>query len=362
MSGFMAPRDISLLVTHRCNLSCAHCSAMSHGDLPRELSPGQWAGILDRLADMRVLQLTITGGEPLARPDFEELWGEISSRPFRLFLNTNGTLIDRAVARVLRNTLPRLGSLMLGLDGADGGMHDSLRGEGSFDRLLHGVQHLRRAEIPFGFYCTVTTANRDALSGIAQLAFDRGADWIKFNYFVYAGPESSAELRIPPGERRSAGLEVKRLAGIWPCRVSGTVLQMEELAEQALAGNAPLAGSGGGCGAGWSRLAILPDGTVAPCDHLCHIGLGSLLEHDLPLIVEEGEAARAFRSMIARNRSDPPAGVSSREEAGICDDCPWEAHCPPGCPVQHMAGCGVDGPRDECLRLYLGSGVRSNGS
>jgi radical SAM protein with 4Fe4S-binding SPASM domain len=311
---------------------------------------------------MRVLQLTITGGEPLARPDFAELWGEISSRPFRLFLNTNGTLIDGAVVRILRDTLPRLGSLMLGLDGSDSGMHDSLRGQGAFDGLLRGVEHLRGAEIPFGFYCTVTTANRAALARIAQLALDSGADWIKFNYFVHAGPESRAELRIPPEERRPIGLEAKRLAGLWPGRVSGTVLQMEELAERALRGDARLRGSGSGCGAGWSRFAVLPDGSVAPCDHLCHIRLGNLLEHDLPFIVESCDASREFRRMLERGRRTPRAGSSSGSEPGICADCPWETVCPSGCPVQDMAGCGVDGPRDECLRLYLRNGAHKNGS
>ncbi|MCD4847869.1 MAG: radical SAM protein, partial [Candidatus Aegiribacteria sp.] len=67
---FVPPREANLLITHRCNLSCRHCGVYSHGKLQGELSPAQWGIVLDKLAEAKLLTLTLTGGEPFMREDF----------------------------------------------------------------------------------------------------------------------------------------------------------------------------------------------------------------------------------------------------------------------------------------------------
>ncbi len=94
----LAPRQANILITNRCNLSCRHCGVYSHGPLKDELSFQEWIEVFDHLVHHKVIELTITGGEPLTRPDFIDLWSEIIRKPFRLNLNTNAILMTEEIA------------------------------------------------------------------------------------------------------------------------------------------------------------------------------------------------------------------------------------------------------------------------
>ena len=343
------PMSMSILITGRCNLDCAHCSVTSHGALPGELGLEGWRTVLDRLEQARVLQLTITGGEPLARPDFAELWAELSARPFRLYLNSNGTLIDGSAARLLAGTGKRFDSVMIGLDGPSSDAHDALRGRGAFDAMMKGVSSLAGEGVPFGFYCTVSRLNADLLDETAELALSLGALWIRLNYLTLAGPAIDSSLSLPVEMRRPAGRKALELAGRFPGRVSGTAVQMEALARRLEKG---LRAEAGSCGAGSTRLSVLPDGQAIPCDHIPHFTLGSLLERSLREIVD-GRRASEFREMLHGR------AWLSDEMRQRCSSCPYIDACSPGCPVQAFglddAG-GPSGTPEECVAVYMSEG------
>lgn len=207
---WVSPREANLLITGGCNLNCRHCSVLSFGALKKDLSLKKWAGILDDLAGNKLLKLTITGGEPMARPDFLEFMEEVARRPFRYSVNTNGTLVTGAVIKSLRKHSGRLDDIMVSLDGPDRGTMDSQRGKGVFDRMVLGVTKIREAGLPFGFYCTVTTLNIDRLEETAELATTLGANWIKFNHFLLAGPGLGLEIVPGATEITGAGKRLKK--------------------------------------------------------------------------------------------------------------------------------------------------------
>lgn len=68
--------DIEL--TERCDNDCIHCCInLPAGDAEapaRELTTEQWKDVLQQAADLGCLQVRFTGGEPLLRSDFEELY------------------------------------------------------------------------------------------------------------------------------------------------------------------------------------------------------------------------------------------------------------------------------------------------
>ncbi|MBN1434603.1 radical SAM protein [Candidatus Fermentibacterales bacterium] len=337
------------MVTGRCNLSCPHCSVLSHGELPGELDLAGWRSVFESLAELRVLQVTVTGGEPLMREDFPELWRMLSRMPFRLYLNTNATLLSERSAEALAESLPRLDCVMTSLDGPDSSTHDAIRGDGAFSKAMSGTGRLRDLGVPFGFYCTVVTLNRDRLEETVELARQSGARWIRLNYFVEAGPGSESGLAIPLRERREIGRQVLRLARARPGFVTGTALRMEEYALEVEAGGGRPRGLP--CGAGLDRLVILPDGSVAPCDHIPHVILGHILRDSLEDILS-GIAAREFRAIVE-------ARSAARE--GPCAECAWFDVCQPGCPVQWFAAAPVcdqvfGAPRLDCLKSYIEGG------
>ena len=201
---FIPPREANLLITHKCNLSCRHCSVYSHGKLPGELSPAEWGMILDKLADAKLFTLTLTGGEPFMREDFPEILHEVLKRPFRVNINTNATLITDEIAELLADSMPRLDSVMVSLDGDSPATHDAIRGEGVFEKTMNGVRKLKYANIPIVFYCTVNSVNIDRIEQTAELAARYGNS-IKFNTFIDSGPNSDSELNPNPTQIKKAG-------------------------------------------------------------------------------------------------------------------------------------------------------------
>lgn len=78
-----------------------------------------------------------TGGEPLLREDLFELIAYAKSRGFAVFIATNGTLITKEVAKLLRKY--NVG-VVIGLDGMNPEVHDSIRGvEGAYDAVIAGI-------------------------------------------------------------------------------------------------------------------------------------------------------------------------------------------------------------------------------
>ena len=103
-------------------------------------------GIADQARAMGVRQWAISGGEPLLRPDFSEIFDYVTRRSVTYSWNTNGTLITPRIAGLLR----RKGSKMVSLYGATPDIHDKItRNAGSFEAVLQGMAYLREAGAGF---------------------------------------------------------------------------------------------------------------------------------------------------------------------------------------------------------------------
>src|SRR5262245_48139106 len=88
---------VMLELTYRCNLDCVYC----YNDLGARgtpLSVGQYLAMLDELAQMRVLHLVLTGGEPLAHPDFFAIGGRARELGFCVRVKSNGHALRGALA------------------------------------------------------------------------------------------------------------------------------------------------------------------------------------------------------------------------------------------------------------------------
>lgn len=174
-------------LTRRCNLRCRHCYTCSADvNFPGELSTAEAQAVMDDLRDFQVPALILSGGEPLARPDFVELAEYARTRDFRyLGLSTNGTKITGKAA----DDVARLGFDYVGisLDGL-GAMNDWFRGkEGAFDDALRGVRVCKKLGVKVGLRFTITDDNAHMLEGMLDLCQDEGVDKFYLSHLVYAG-------------------------------------------------------------------------------------------------------------------------------------------------------------------------------
>ena len=140
------PLFLDVATTYRCQCKCVHCSATGQAGPGEMLSTGEVKALLDEAAAMGVLQLILSGGEPLLREDIMDIVRHAYERGMLVRLNTNGLLMTPERARELK----RAGCALVGLsiDSARPEVHDRLRGvPGLFDRAMEAVENLREAGI-----------------------------------------------------------------------------------------------------------------------------------------------------------------------------------------------------------------------
>ena len=105
------PITANFELTPTCTLNCDMCFIHTernvverHGGL---LPLQQWLDWAEQLQDMGTLFILLTGGEPMLYPHFKELYTRLREMGFILTLNTNGTLIDNEMVRILQTHKPR---------------------------------------------------------------------------------------------------------------------------------------------------------------------------------------------------------------------------------------------------------------
>ncbi len=170
----------------RCNLTCAHCYALSADhEYEGELRTDEVFTVMDDLKAFRVPVLILSGGEPLLRPDLFEIAARAKAQGFYVGLSTNGTLIDEAMAdRIAATGFDYVGISLDGLRET----HDRFRRlAGAFDASLAALRHLRRREVRLGLRYTMTAMNAHDLDPLLQLMRDEGVDKFYFSHLNYAG-------------------------------------------------------------------------------------------------------------------------------------------------------------------------------
>ena len=170
----------------RCNLTCKHCYSLSADtDFKGELSLDEIAVTMADLKAFGVPGLILSGGEPLLRPDIFEIAELAKGFGFYVGLSSNGTLIDRPMARRIAEA--GFDYVGVSLDGI-GAAHDAFRRkEGAFESSLAGVRFLGEVGVKAGLRFTMTETNADQLPPMLELVRREKAGKFYFSHLNYAG-------------------------------------------------------------------------------------------------------------------------------------------------------------------------------
>ena len=140
------PIDATFELTVRCNLKCKmcmfrHCTSENNELISRELTAEEWIKIAEDAADMGTGSLLITGGEPMLRQDFPEIYRGIYKKGFILSLYTNGTLVDDKIMDLLRECPPH--KIGISIYGASSETYEKVCGNASFfEKAIEGAKKL----------------------------------------------------------------------------------------------------------------------------------------------------------------------------------------------------------------------------
>jgi uncharacterized Fe-S cluster-containing radical SAM superfamily protein len=178
------PLEGKLDLTYRCNNDCRHCWLRLPADSSRgadELSADEIRRIADEGRALGCRKWGISGGEPMLRPDFAEIFAYLTARSDGYLLNTNGTLITPEIARLL----VRKGSKMVALYGATAKVHDHItRTPGAYEAVMRGFAYLKEAGASFIVQVVPMRDNwheHEAMVHLAQTlspSYRVGASWL----------------------------------------------------------------------------------------------------------------------------------------------------------------------------------------
>lgn len=179
-------------VTRSCNLKCMHCYANSENKkYEGELDTQEALRLIDEMAEMKVPVILFSGGEPLARPDIFQLAEYAIGKGIRITFSTNGTLIDEAAARRIKEL--GVGYVGISLDGI-GEVHDYFRNRtGAFELAMRGVRNCISQGQKVGLRFTMNRHNIAQLPLIFELMEKEGIQRACFYHMVYTGRGSLSD-------------------------------------------------------------------------------------------------------------------------------------------------------------------------
>lgn len=180
LNGQRYPYNGMIELTDRCNLNCVHCyinqPAASREALATEMSTAQVKHVLDQMVEAGTLFLTITGGEPLLRKDFSEIYMYAKRKGFIITLFTNATMVTPEIADMLAEWKPL--SIEVSLYGATQETYERVtRVPGSYARFKRGVKLLMEHNIPVSLKSVLLTENHHELTAMQALTEELGTTY-----------------------------------------------------------------------------------------------------------------------------------------------------------------------------------------
>ncbi|MGW4114857.1 pyrroloquinoline quinone biosynthesis protein PqqE [Actinosynnema sp. NPDC004786] len=283
-----APFGLLAELTHRCPLRCGYCSnpvgLVGRGD---ELDTARWQAVFDEARALGVLQVHLSGGEPLARRDLPELVAHASGLGCYVNLVTSGLGLtaDRLADLVARG----LDHVQLSVQDAREDNADLIAGARAFGHKLRAAAAVRDAGLPLTVNVVLHRLNLDHVDGIVALAERMGADRLELaNTQYYGWALRNRAALLPTRAQLARAAEVVAAA---QARSAMEIVYV--IADHHEAHPKP-------CMHGWGarQLTVAPNGDVLPCPAAGVIeGLGVENVRDRPLadIWHSSPAFTAFR-------------------------------------------------------------------
>jgi pyrroloquinoline quinone biosynthesis protein E len=284
------PTTLLAELTHRCPLRCPYCSnPLDLVRAERELGTDDWKRVFTEARRLGVLQLGLSGGEPLVRKDLEELAAHARGLGLYSTLVTSGLGLTRARAERLRDA--GLEHIQISIQDSDAESAERIAGVSSVKQKRAAVAIVRELGFAFSINVVLHRANLDRLETIIDLAADLRADRLELANTQYYGwgLENRASL-LPTRTQLDRAQEIaERKIAQYRGRMQILYVLPDYYQEYPKA-----------CYGGWGRvyLVVSPDGKVLPCHGATQIAgleFPSAREHSLEWIWQESPLFNAFR-------------------------------------------------------------------
>ncbi len=348
------PRFVVWELTLRCNMKCRHCGSDAGALRGEELSPQEALAVADQLGALGCERLTLLGGEPFLREDWEAITRRLQAAGVRVNVITNGWLTaDLGLMQRIRDA--GLTTFAVSVDGWGPG-HDALRMRpGSFARILKSYE--LAAQVGGLRLAAVTTVTKECIGDLDRIyatLVEHGVGLWQIQVCTPQGRMQRDDPVLPDDEDllRVADFIVARKAEgrlrIDPADNLGYFGPWElEAGYRSSQWGKPKVWSG--CQAGCQVAGIDANGDLKGCLSLPsepRFIEGNLREHSLETLWNRPGA-------FAYNRE-----FSLDQLGGFCADCTYRGLCRAGCVSHAYCTSGERGANPTCLHRILSGAPR----
>ena len=309
--------ELWIQVNDFCNLSCGHCLVSSGPDRQQGLPTDRITDAIDQAVSLGAARFFFTGGEPLARPDILELIERVVSTHGReLVVLTNGTLFKgERLARLVQLSeaaassavgIPATGvsarglRIQVSLDGPTAEINDPIRGEGTFARIVEGVDAAVAAGLRPTLTATILGHNLDSLDDIVRLANEHGVRNVHLLWPHRRGRVLDGALSdLPAAEEILAAVRRARLVA------NELGVSIDNIEEFRLRIDGVPGVKNDLAGAGWSSLCLYTDGNLYPAASMAgvpELRCGDLAEQSLETIWKTSVVCRDLREATVERK------------------------------------------------------------
>lgn len=276
-------------LTYRCPLSCAYCSnpvdMATYGD---ELTTAEWRRVFTEAQELGVLQLHLSGGEPLLRRDVVDL--AATARELGMYSNlvTSALGLSRRRAEELRDA--GLDHVQVSIQADEPALSDRIAGTPSFDRKIEACRLVKELGWPLTLNVVLHRRNIDRVGAVLRLAEELGADRIELaNTQYYGWAWRNRDALLPS---RAQLEEAEPIVSAARRRLAGRMDVIYVLPDYYSRYPKP-------CMGGWAQrqLTVTPNGDVLPCPAAQGLPLprASVREDRLARIWGESPLFESFR-------------------------------------------------------------------
>ena len=286
-----SPRWLLAELTYRCPLQCPYCSnPVDYVRHSEELSTDEWKRVFTQAREMGAVQLGLSGGEPLIRPDLEELISHARALGFYINLISSGYgLTEEKVASL---KISGLDHIQISIQAPEQSLNDYLAGTESFENKKRVAGFIKRQGYPMVLCVVIHRHNIHLMREIIEMAVELGADYLELaNTQYYGWAHINRDQLLPSkSEFEKAEAIAQSLKEDLKGRMKIYYVVPDYYEERPKA-----------CMNGWGTtfLTVAPDGLALPCHEariLPGLNCPSVRDFSIREIWEESEAFSHFRN------------------------------------------------------------------
>lgn len=167
-------------LTPRCNFNCrmcyVHLKPSEIHKYGKELTAKEWIRVAREAKEAGTTWLCITGGEPLMHPEFETIWKELTQMGFFITLQTNASMIEGKLQKLLEDYPPK--GVKITLYGSNDEIYEQVcQVPNGFTKVDQGIRTLKEMKIPIQLVSTIIRQNEEDVKRMAFYALKNGMKW-----------------------------------------------------------------------------------------------------------------------------------------------------------------------------------------